>query len=139
LYKKISKTEFDAITIIDGNFFSLYPHDIDSNIYTLTDVEFTPLIISEKLEDINSFVLDSNKLNKVKNDMENKVKYYYENFKDSFEYIGYFLSNKTKLISNSDSRECNIEKINDKLITINCGKITGIFEMEDYFKEILLI
>jgi len=139
LYKKYSKTHFDAITIIDGKFFSLYPHDIDSDIYTLTDVEFTPLIISEKLEDINRFVLDSNKLNKVKNDMENKVKYYYENFKDNFEYIGYFLSNKTKLISNSDSRECNIEKINDKLITINCGKITGIFEMEDYFKEILLI
>ena len=139
LYKKYSETNFDAITIIDGNFFSLYPHDIDNDIYTLTDVEFTPLIISEKLEDINNFVLDSNKLNKVKYDMENKVKYYYKNFKDNFEYIGYFTSNKTKIISNSDSRECNIEKINDKLITINCGKITGIFEMENYFKEILLI
>ena len=143
LYKKHSKIDFDAITVIDGKFFSLYPHNIDNNgnsdIYTLTDVEFTPLIISEKLEDINNFVFDSNKLDKIKYNMENKVKYYYENFEDNFEYIGYFLSNKTKLISNSDSRECNIEKINNKLITINCGKITGIFEMEDYFKEILLI
>jgi len=71
--------------------------------------------------------------------MENKVKNYYSNFKNHFEYIGYFCSNKTKIISNSDSRECNIEKINDKLITINCGKITGIFEMEDFFKEMSLI
>lgn len=139
LYKKYSKTNFDGITVIDGKFFSLYPNDIDNDIYTLTDVEFTPLIISEKLEDINNFVLDSNKLDKVKCEMENKVKYYYEKFKEHFEYIGYFLSKKTKLISNSDSRECNIEKINDKLITINCGKITGIFEMEYYFKKILLI
>lgn len=139
LYKKYSETNFDAITVIDGKFFSLYPNDIANDIYTLTDVEFTPLIISENLEDINKFILDSTKLDKVKLEMENKVNYYYKNFKQHFEYIGYFLSNKTKLISTSDSRECNIEKINDKLITINCGKITGIFEMEDYFKEIFLI
>ena len=88
---------------------------------------------------INKFILDSNKLDKVKLEMENKVNYYYKNFKQHFEYIGYFCSNKTKLVSNSDSRECNIEKINNKLITINCGKITGIFEMEKYFKEKLLI
>ena len=78
-------------------------------------------------------------MNKVKNNIEKKVEYYYESFKNDFEYIGFFLSNKTKIISSSQSRECNIEKINDKLITINCGKITGIFDMEDYFKEILLI
>jgi hypothetical protein len=139
LYKKYSETNFDAITVIDGNFFSLYPHDISNNIYTLTDVEFTPLIKSEKLEHINNFVLELSIIDKVRSQMETKVNYYYKNFKDHFQYIGYFTSNKTKLISNSDSRECNIEKINDKLITINCGKITGIFEVEEYFKEISLI
>ena len=139
LYKKYSETNFDAITVIDGKFFSLYPHDISNNIYTLTDVEFTPLITSEKIEDVDNFVLESSKIDTVRCEMETKVHYYYKNFKDHFQYIGYFTSNKTKLICNSDSRECNIEKINDKLISVNCGKITGIFELEDYFKEILLI
>lgn len=139
LYRNKSETYFDAITMIDGNFFSLYPHDIHNNIYSLTDVEFTPLIKSEKLEDIDNFVVTEEIIDVVKSKMENKVKYYYEIFKNHFEYVGYFCSNKTKLVSCSDSRECNIEKINDKLITINCGKITGIFEMEDYFKEISLL
>jgi len=139
LYKKIKIISFDAITIVDGDFFSLYPHDLNNNIYTLTDVEFTPLIKSVNINDIHNFILDESKLNDTKLNMVNKVKYYYHNFEEEFVYIGYFLSNKTKLISNSDSRECNIEKINDYLITINCGKITGIFDMEQYLKEVLLI
>ena len=67
--------------------------------------------------------------------MINKINIYYPNFLNTFAYEGYFLSNKTKLISNSDSRECNIEK-NGNIISINCGKITGIFEMENYFNSL---
>jgi hypothetical protein len=66
--------------------------------------------------------------------MIDKVKIYYDVFENYFEYTGYFISNKTKLISKSDSRECNIAQIDD-VITVNCGKITGIFDMEDYFKK----
>jgi len=139
LYKKVGETNFDAMTVIDGKFFSLYPHDISNNIYTLTDVEFTPLICSKNIKDIDNYILNKNKIDEVKYEMENKLNYYYSDFKTNFEYIDFFCSNKIKLVSNSDSRECNIEKINDKLITINCGKITGIFEMEDYFKEMSLI
>lgn len=139
LYKNILKTDFDAITIIDGNFFSLYPHDIDNNIYTLTDVEFTPLIKSTDLDVINDYIFNEEKLDYIKDKMEDKIIHYFSNFKNHFEYVGYFISNKTKLENNSDSRECNIENINNKLITINCGKITGIFVMEDYFKKIGLI
>jgi hypothetical protein len=71
--------------------------------------------------------------------MTNKIKYYYPEFDDAFEYSHYALANKTKNISTSDARECNIENINDKIITINCGKICGIFEMEAHYKEINLI
>jgi hypothetical protein len=46
LYKKIKETSFDALTVMDGKFFSLYPRDIINNIYTLTDVEYTPIISS---------------------------------------------------------------------------------------------
>lgn len=138
LFKKVSEITFDAITIIDGPFFSLYPHDVSNNIYTLTDVEFTPVISSDNINDINDFILSDELLENIKTNMVNKVNCYYNDFNNNFEYVGYFLSNKTKLNCNDDSRECNIEKINN-LITVNCGKITGIFDMEEYYKEIKLI
>jgi hypothetical protein len=64
--------------------------------------------------------------------METKLKKYYPNFNTSFEYIDYFLSNKTKLISSSDSRDITIKEVEKNVITVNCGKIYGIFEWEQY-------
>ena len=57
LYKKIQNTNFDAITIMDGKFSSLYPREINNLIYTLTDVEFTPIISSKKFKDILEYKL----------------------------------------------------------------------------------
>lgn len=139
LYEKTSNTNFDAFTIIDGDFLSLYPRDYNKNIYTLTDVEFTPLIKSSVIDDIINYNLSENELNEKKNKMTHKLKYYYHDFDKHFKYKGYFLSNKSKLLSNSDSRECNIENIENKIFSFNCGKITGIFIMEEYLKNNLHI
>ena len=139
LYKKKPDFNFGALTIMDGDFLSIYPRDIEKNLYTLTDVEFTPLFTSNKISDVNNYILEDEILDEVKKNMENKTEYYYQDFKSNFEYHGYFLANKTKLLSNSDSRECIIENKNNKLITINCGKIIGIFEMEDYFRNLKII
>lgn len=138
LYKKNS-SNFGAVTIMDGNFCSLYPHDINKSIYTLTDVEFTPLIKSSNIEDINNYELTDEILNNTIEKMENKICIFFKNFKKEFKYEGYFLSNKTKLISTSDTRECNIENFDNKLITVNCGKIVGIFELEEHLKSKNLI
>ena len=43
--------------------------------------------------------------------------------------------NKTKLLSNSDSRDITIEELEKNVITVNCGKIYGIFEFEKYIKK----
>ena len=139
LYKKINDVEFGGITIVDGNFVSLYPRDIKNNIYTLTDVEFTPLIKTSNLVEINNYKINDDQILEIIHNMENKLLEYYPDFKESFIYDGYFLANKTKLISNSDSRECNIEYIDNKLITVNCGKIIGIFELEEFYSNINLI
>jgi len=137
LFKKIQNTEFDALTIMDGNFSSLYPRDIQNNIYTLTDVEYTPLIKSSNYKDIEEFCLTEEQLCEVKNKMINKINIYYPNFLNTFAYEGYFLSNKTKQVSSSDSRDITIEAISDKIITVNCGKIYGIFEWEEYVMNYL--
>jgi len=137
VYKMVKDIDFNGITIMDGNFFSLYPRDIKNKIFTLTDVEYTPLIVSSNYKDIENFVLTNEILDNTINKMQNKILNYYSNFLDNFEYIDYFLSKKTKKISNSSSRDIEIEEIEDNVISVNCGKIYGIFEFEKYILEYL--
>lgn len=137
LYKKIQNTQFDALTIMDGKFSSLYPRDIDNGIYTLTDVEFTPVISSNNVSDILNCVINKETIENVKNKMVLKFKRYYPDFESNFEYIDYFLSNKTKLLSNTDSRDITIEELEHNVITVNCGKIYGIFEWEKFILKYL--
>jgi hypothetical protein len=120
LYKYTGDDVF-AITVMDGKFFSLYPYDIDNNIYTLTDVEYTPT------GDINNKEL-----------IENKVKEYIPNFNKLFEYKDFFISQKAKQINATDDRSFVYKKIG-KVYYFSGGKITGIFSMEDFILEYLNI
>ncbi len=135
LYKKIKNVEFDAITIVDGNFCSLYPRDITNNIYTLTDVEYTPIIKSINLKDIENYTMTDTKLNEIKINMCKKIKKYYSDFDINFEYIDYFLSKKTKVVSTTDTRDINIDTIEENVYSVNCGKIYGIFLFEKFLFE----
>ena len=136
LYNKINNTNFESLTIMDGNFFSLFPRNINKDKYTLTHVKYTPLIKSENINDILTYKVTDDILENVKNNMEKDVKIYYAEFKNNFQYVDYFTSYKCKLISNNDTRECNIEEYNN-IITVNCGKITGIFELDEYLDNYL--
>jgi len=136
LYKKLNDDPgFDAITIMDGKFFSLYPRDISQNIYTLTDVEFTPIISSNRAVGVDRCEVSEEEIEYARQNMESKVKGYYPKFLEDFEYVSYFLSKKTKMLSASDSRDITIEEVEPGVLTVNCGKIYGIFEFEDYVLE----
>tara|TARA_Y100000389_G_scaffold55018_2_gene50887 strand:- start:6849 stop:7874 length:1026 start_codon:yes stop_codon:yes gene_type:complete len=137
LYENLNKNNmFDSLTIMDGHFFSLFPIDASKNIYTLTHVKHTPLIISENINDINNYIITPEKVLTVKENIEIDVRKYYKNFSNDFNYNGYFTSFKCKTKSNSDNRECKLFE-NNNIISVNCGKITGIFEFEEYVKNIL--
>lgn len=134
LYKRIDFTNiFDSLTIMDGSFFSLYPRDITKEIYTLTHVKYTPFISSNTITNLFKS-LENQEVDEIKNNMEIDVKKYYLNFDKDFEYKGYFTSFKCKNDCKNDSRSCNIER-NNNIISVNCGKIIGIFELEDYIKK----
>jgi len=137
VYKKNKNTPFDAITIMDGKFSSLYPREKHKFTYTLTDVEFTPIISSPHYKDILEYKITKEKIEEIKHNMETKIKEYYPEFNTTFEYLEYFLSNKTKLISSSDSRDITIKEVEKNVITVNCGKIYGIFEWEQYILKYL--
>ena len=53
--KKINNVDFGALTVMDGKFLSLYPRDIENNLFTLTDVEYTPIINSNNYDDIENY------------------------------------------------------------------------------------
>lgn len=129
IYKRKNYDKF-SLTVMDGNFFSIYPHFIDDNIYTLTSVKETPLIKTTNLKKLNLEFDINSKIKK----FENEVLKIYNNFLEDFEYKNYFISYKCKLKSNSSSRELNIEQ-NDNIISVNCGKITGIFDFTDFISN----
>lgn len=135
VFEKIKEIEFNGITIMDGKFCSLYPRDIKNNIFTLTDVEYTPIIKSSCYKDINNIIVDNNMIEVNKEHMITKIKKYYPTFEENFKYNSYFLAKKTKQNSGSDSRDIIIEEIEDNVISVNCGKIYGIFEFEKYILE----
>jgi hypothetical protein len=123
---------------MDGPFLSLYPRENDKNLFTLTDVEYTPIIKSKNFNDIKNYIIHDNEIETIKTKMINKCKYYYPEFLDNFEYVSYFTSKKTKKISTTDSRDITIDKIDNNIISVNCGKIYGIFDFEEYIKSWLL-
>ena len=134
--KKNISNNFDSLTIMDGDFFSLFPRDISKKKYTLTHVKYTPIIKSENINDILNYNITDKEVLTIKKNMETDVIKYYKNFVNDFKYINYFTSYKCKNKSNNDTRDCNILKKNN-IISVNCGKITGIFEFENYIKNYL--
>jgi hypothetical protein len=132
LYKKIKPTPFDAITMVDGDFFSIYPYKDD--LYTVTDVKHTPIKrfkSSKPIKKYNEAIKKNNFLLNNSKEIEKKILKYYPEFLDTFKYNGYFLSTKSKIISGSDHRYPIIVPKNN-IIHCFTGKIQGIYIIEDY-------
>ena len=136
IYDKIKSTNFDSVTFVDGELFSIYPYK--DNKFTLTDVKLTPLkkFLSiceideyKKLID-NEFIL--NKVNK----FENRVKTFIPDFNEYFKFDSYFLSIKSKVKDESDSRYPIIKQTNN-IISCFTGKIQGIYIIEDYILNLI--
>lgn len=120
--KQDAVVPFGALTVMDGPFFSLFPYEPDTQIYTLTHVKYSVLSSTE------------NDVAVVRELMEADVLQYYPAFLDSFEYVSFFKSPKTKPLSKSDSRRLMVERRQEgdkpkRVVAVSCGKITGIFQM----------
>jgi hypothetical protein len=134
LYIKVDDKDFGSLTLVDGPLFSIYPYE--SNVYNVTDVEYTPLYTSSDLEDIIKYKNEFNNtlLAPIKDKIENKIKFYYQDFNSTFQYAGYFTSIKSKRNSVSADRSPVILK-QGNIISCITGKIQGIYILEDYIKN----
>jgi hypothetical protein len=132
LLYKIEKTDIFSYTIMDGPFFSIYPYDIDTKIYTITSVNNSILY---KGTDTN-FIVDNILINNHKTIIENQLKEYIPNWNDIAIYVDYFVSWKTKHDYIKDDRSIRYLK-KENIISFYGGKITGIFEAERILLDII--
>jgi len=134
IYEKVKPILFDALTLVDGKLFSIYPYN--NNRYTVTDVEHTPIKKFNSINKLNKFISDFDEkiVDEKKILIENRVKRYYTNFLNDFEFKTYFLSIKSKIENLSDDRSPIITK-DENLVHCFTGKIQGIYLIEDYLKK----
>lgn len=132
LYDKVGYTPFGALTLVDGEFFSIYPYQ--DNTYTLSDVKWTPVEQFDTLAELKAYPYNSIDVAFYKDIFEARVIKYYPEFKDKFKYKDYFLATKAKYKNSSADR---YPVINQQGNVINCftGKIQGIYVIEDYVKN----
>lgn len=131
-YKKIKKTSFDALTLVDGKLFSIYPYEKD--IFTVTSVEHTPwkLCCDEK-ELFKDKKISKIELRKIIKKFEDVIHVHFPDFNDYFVFDGFFVSTKAKNRNESSNRN-PIISVEDNLICCYTGKIQGIYCIEDFIK-----
>jgi hypothetical protein len=110
-----------GLTIMDGQFCSLYPQN--KNYSTLSSVKYTPIFKSSNFEKIREKINKINKINKkkIKNNIIHHVSKYIKINKNIKSEL--ILGHKVKLKNdNNDIRTTSII-VENKLISILCGKI----------------
>jgi hypothetical protein len=134
IYDKFPNSSFGSLTFVDGPLFSIYPYQFNS--YNITDVEYTPLFVSNNIKDINKHRDNITQLdvNAIKDKIERKIKNYYTDFNSTFSYTGYYTAIKVKRKSVSADRYPVIQK-EGNIISCFTGKIQGIYILEKYIKN----
>lgn len=133
-YTKKNNQNFPAITLVDGELWSIYPTEDDKK-YTLSSVKHTPLKIFNVKNDayyykqqVNNSIIESVRLK-----MEEEVKMYFPSFDDHFKYESPQLSIKTKPYGKSDDRSASVYR-NSNIFIIQSGKIDNIFQVADFIQ-----
>lgn len=140
LYKQVNPSPLFGFTVMDGEFFSLFPYDSKNNIYSLTDVKRTPLAkcwCFEKAQyNKENFIKQQFLIDEVRSEFEQNVNQYIPNFTNDFIFVDYYLSFKTKKKLNTDDRSL-IYECSNNIHRFAGGKLTGIFTMEKIIKSII--
>jgi hypothetical protein len=128
LYKTLGKKDF-SLTIMDGEFISLYPYE--DTLYTLTSVKNTPLCKCSQMDEAVHYIgnITEREIVEIRAKCEEEVMYYYPEFSEEFSYKNYYLSIKTKLNVKNDSRQSIVEFKGRKLFILS-GKVDTIFDAE---------
>ena len=129
VYSKKNKILFDALTVMNGEFYSIYPYYDD--LFTVTGVKEGIIDLKEyKKMGKDSYIRSRREM------LESKIIKDYKIFLDNFNYSTYFISKKTKPVCNTDKRSTHIVK-NGNIITVCSGKIDTVFECDEVVNSVL--
>lgn len=135
IYKRKTESEKNSpsVTVVDGDFFSLYPYNMSHNLFTLTHVSYTPMFSSHLLAEVETFAKEVETTGKLvserKNLIENDVCKWCPNFLQTHQFFDFFTSTKTKFTdvrcADRSMRECR----RGNVVSVCGGKITGAFDV----------
>ena len=137
IYKlKNQELSNSSLTLVDGEFFSIYPIADEEDCFTVTHVKHTPMKVFKTGKECKKYIqnLGESDIDLQKKLMIDSVIKYYPKFNEDFEYKRFFTSIKTKTLSNSANRDLHIS-IEGRIMNTFSGKILEIFELEKYVKE----
>ena len=138
VYKEKNNHLKYPITVMDGNFPSLYPYSDNKNLWTLTHAKYTHIKKFNTFSSMTNFKkkFSKNKIKKLINKFEESIVNFYPSFKDNFKYKNFFWSYKS--ISESKSAERYIYYgINKNILSIYSPKIQNIFSAEEIVNKFL--
>lgn len=120
-------SDFPAVTLVDGPLCSVYPTEVPG-LFTLSSVPHTPLGQFETAAEariarggISADVIEAKRAL-----MEEQIMRYLPIFPKLFRYVGPQLAIKTKSISASDDRSCQVSR-QGRIISVLSGKIDAVF------------
>ena len=120
-----SELVFDALTVMDGEFYSIYPYKKNDDLFTLTGVVEGVLSCPK---------VSAKEVKRRYKALTSKIIKDYPNFEIDFAFEGFFVSRKFLPISNSDRRTTEFYRREGSLSIIG-GKIDTIFEIDEYIKN----
>ncbi len=108
-----------AWTIMDGDFVSLFPLDMQGRLYSLTHVAHSP----------QKGLVDSSLVEKIRPLFEEGANEYIPDFSKNFVFVDYFVSKKAKQKSSCASRNLVVSTFQN-VVSISAGKITAVYDLE---------
>jgi len=131
-YYQLLNTDLEdwSLTLVDGNFWSLYKTSIKSR-FTLSHVMHSALGSYTNMEEAKQKLntLTNLEMSEIRKKMEIEVFKFLSIILEFFEYVEPQFSVKTKKFSASANRACEVEK-NENLISVRSGKLDTIFFAE---------
>lgn len=140
LYRKLGtegRVSPVALTVVDGQFYSLYAYKPRENLYTLTHVKHTPVFSSTCIRNVEQFISDItiSDVNAIKDRIEGDVCGSFTTFLRAYEYHSYLVSTKTKYVDTGSADRSNRVDRNGIIVSVIGGKITGALDIEPVVRE----
>jgi hypothetical protein len=133
LYKN-KKKDLEALTIMDGPFYTLYPYR--KNVSNLYSVKHSRYKISSEFNIINRKMknIKNIELQKIKNTMEKEFSDYYPNFKKEYKFFKFLKTYRTLVSKKDDSRDYKLIYKNG-IFSVLSGKIDHIILASNDIKK----